>query len=143
MFGGGELGMTMQALSVKQPWAWAIMHAGKDIENRNWPTNFRGRLAIHASKGVTKAEYWEDAAFIEEISGLRPPDYPMLDQRGFIIGTVEVVSCVGDHRSPWFFGEYGFVLAEPRPLVTPIYCKGQLGFWTVPDDVVRQIDEQL
>lgn len=24
------------ALSVRQPWAWAIIHAGKDIENRSW-----------------------------------------------------------------------------------------------------------
>lgn len=24
------------ALSVRQPWAWAIIHAGKDIENRTW-----------------------------------------------------------------------------------------------------------
>ena len=31
----------MKALSVKQPWAWAIFH-GKDVENRDWPTNVRG-----------------------------------------------------------------------------------------------------
>lgn len=24
------------ALSVRQPWAWAIIFAGKDIENRSW-----------------------------------------------------------------------------------------------------------
>lgn len=27
------------ALSIRQPWAWAIVYAGKDIENRTWPTN--------------------------------------------------------------------------------------------------------
>lgn len=26
------------ALSIRQPWAWAILHAGKDIENRDWHT---------------------------------------------------------------------------------------------------------
>jgi hypothetical protein len=24
----------MRALTVRQPWAWAIVHGGKDIENR-------------------------------------------------------------------------------------------------------------
>jgi len=23
----------MKALSIKQPWVWAILHAGKDVEN--------------------------------------------------------------------------------------------------------------
>lgn len=40
----------MKALSVKQPWAWAIIHAGKDIEKRTWRTDYRGPLLIHAGK---------------------------------------------------------------------------------------------
>ncbi|MBW4564641.1 MAG: hypothetical protein KME32_26650 [Mojavia pulchra JT2-VF2] len=27
----------MKALSVRQPWAYAIIYAHKDIENRGWP----------------------------------------------------------------------------------------------------------
>ena len=38
----------MPALSIRQPWAWAILHAGKDIENRSWRTAFRGEVLIHA-----------------------------------------------------------------------------------------------
>ena len=34
----------MKALSIRQPWAWAIINAGKDIENRQWPTKFRGSI---------------------------------------------------------------------------------------------------
>lgn len=34
----------MIALSIRQPWAWHILHSGKDIENRDWPTKFRGRV---------------------------------------------------------------------------------------------------
>ena len=26
--------MTMLAVSIRQPWAWAVIHAGKDVENR-------------------------------------------------------------------------------------------------------------
>ncbi|GAA3417649.1 hypothetical protein [Streptosporangium vulgare] len=44
----------IKALSIKQPWAWAISrravtYAGKDVENRTWTTEYRGLLAIHAS----------------------------------------------------------------------------------------------
>lgn len=40
----------MKALSIRQPWAWLIVAGYKDIENRSWPTNFRGRVYIHASR---------------------------------------------------------------------------------------------
>ena len=38
------------ALSVRQPWAWALLFGGKDVENRTWSTRHRGRIWIHASK---------------------------------------------------------------------------------------------
>jgi len=47
----------MKAISIRQPWAWLIVNGYKDIENRSWPTKFRGRVLIHASKGMTRAEY--------------------------------------------------------------------------------------
>lgn len=124
----------MKALSIKQPWAWAIMHAGKDIENRDWPTKIRGTVAVHVSKGMTKDEYYLGAMMVEEISGLRPPAYPMIETRGYILGTVEIVDCLAGDDSPWFFGEYGFLLQNPRLLVEPVYYKGGLGFWSLPDN---------
>ena len=39
----------MKCLSILQPWAWAIIHGGKDVENRTWRTAYRGPLLIHAS----------------------------------------------------------------------------------------------
>jgi hypothetical protein len=39
----------MKAMSIKQPWVHAILHEGKDIENRSWQRSFRGWVAIHAS----------------------------------------------------------------------------------------------
>ena len=35
----------MKALTIKQPLVHAILHEGKDIENRSWQRNFRGWLA--------------------------------------------------------------------------------------------------
>lgn len=39
----------MKALTIRQPWAWAIFTQGKDIENRDWTTRLRGRVAIDAA----------------------------------------------------------------------------------------------
>lgn len=33
----GQSDLPPLALSIRQPWAWAILCAGKDIENRSWP----------------------------------------------------------------------------------------------------------
>lgn len=43
----------MRALTVLQPWAWAIAHAGKLVENRTWrPPSYElcKTIAIHAGK---------------------------------------------------------------------------------------------
>ena len=119
------------ALSVRQPWAWAIIYAGKDIENRSWQAanhglRRRGRVAIHASKGITQEEY-EDARELMAVYGEpAPPAHELL--RGGIIGSVEVVDVVSRHDSPWFFGPRGLVLKDPRPCEF-IPAKGELGYF--------------
>ncbi len=47
----------IKALSIKQPWAWAIVNGYKTIENRTWKTKFRGAFLIHASKQFDKKGY--------------------------------------------------------------------------------------
>lgn len=125
----------MIALSIRQPWAWLIIHAGKDIENRSWPTRFRGRMLVHAGKGMTKSEYEDVENFLAfgEVShlGLVLPPFEEL-QRGGVIGSVEVVDCVSSHDSPWFFGEHGFLLRDPKPLPF-LPSKGRLGFFDIPE----------
>lgn len=134
-----------EALSVRQPWAWAIIYAGKDIENRSWQAvnhglKKRGRIAIHASKGLGKEEYEDARDFINEIlkaspaSALRCPAAIEL-KRGGIIGSVEVVDVVNDSESDWFMGPRGLVLRDPRPcdFVPSI---GALGYFAwAPADV--------
>ncbi|MCW5318373.1 ASCH domain-containing protein, partial [Nostoc sp. KVJ3] len=44
----------MKALSVRQPWAWAIIYALKNVETRGWPIHYRGDILIHAAKTCTK-----------------------------------------------------------------------------------------
>lgn len=126
------------ALSVRQPWAWAIIHGGKDIENRDWrPGNpglgLRGSICVHAASGMTKEEYEDARGFMEIEIGWRLKKMPSVPPardliRGAIIGVVDVIDVVRGSMSPWFVGPVGLVLANPRP-VEPIPCKGQLGFF--------------
>lgn len=125
------------ALSIRQPWAWAIIHAGKDIENRSWSTNFRGRLHIHASKKFDLDGYDWIRLNARQL-GIRRPllnDMPTPSEfyRGGIIGAVTLADCVTHSPSRWFSGPYGFVLKDPMPTAAQIQCRGRLGIFQ-PDD---------
>jgi len=116
----------MKCLSVRQPWAWAIIHAGKDVENRSWPTKYRGKLVIHAGKGCKPSEYEFAAEDIARTIGRRPPPLDEIP-RGCIVGTVELVDCVENSRSKWAQDDaVHWVVRDPIPCQTrPV--KGMLG----------------
>lgn len=125
------------AISIRQPWAWLIIHGGKDIENRSWPTKIRGRVYIHASKSVSKME-WDNAwKYVRQIA---PDIYNKAScdiksgtiERGGIIGSIDIIDCVEHSESPWFMGQYGFVLENPATLpFKPL--KGKLGFFKIDE----------
>lgn len=126
------MALPAEALSVRQPWAWAIIHAGKDIENRSWKRwkrdwKHRGRTAIHAAMGMTQEEYEDAAGWMRHALGIECPA-PHLLVRGGIIGTVNIVDNVWTHPSPWFQGPGGLVLREAEPIL-PISSKGELGIF--------------
>lgn len=122
----------MKAISIRQPWAWLIVNAGKDIENRSWRTPYRGAVLIHAAKGCTAKEYVEAFLFAEQFVPeivRRMPDRKSIE-RGGIVGMADIVGCVKESSSPWFFGPNGFVLRNQKKL--PFFeCKGRLGFFDV------------
>jgi len=145
-------GPVKKALTVKQPWAWAIIRGLKDVENRSRPTKHRGTLYIHAGKG------WAEEG-VKAIEALRSPmgfqEYPIRHiweeparaTAGMVIGTVDVVDCHhadecwtgsvdrhgNDHEeycSGWGLpGQYHWVLANARPLACPFPENGKLGIW--------------
>ena len=84
----------LPALSIRQPWAWAVIHAGKNIENRSVFSASRmdlrkGRtIAIHAAKGMTRDEYEDAADFMAHIGVDCPPPADLL--RGGIIGVARI-----------------------------------------------------
>ena len=108
----------MKAISIRQPWAWLIMEGFKPVENRTWPTSFRGDIQIHAAKGCTEAEYAEAVEFVRSFSPSIASRMPALDQleRGGIVGIVTITDCVRQHRSPFFVGPWGFVMERPYPV---------------------------
>ena len=118
------------AISIRQPWAWAIIHAGKDIENRSWSTKFRGPVCIHAAKAIPPVRYFLDCHAIMPLVGRGNPPPKWADNfaRGGIIGTAEIVDCVTHSESPWWFGKYGFALRNVCA-VEFIPAKGALGFF--------------
>ncbi|WP_026054137.1 MULTISPECIES: hypothetical protein [Leptospira] len=132
----------MKVLSIRQPWAWLIIRPDiidpnlrieafengeiKDIENRNRKTNFRGRFAIHAS---LKFDH-KGLEYIQRNYGLckemKPDDF----DRGCIIGFSILSECVTESKSRFFFGKYGYVLRDSKPILPRPY-KGRLGFFNV------------
>ena len=75
---------------------------------------------------MTRDEY-EEASWTADDNGVTLPPYEQLE-RGGIVGEVEIVDCVSHSESPWFFGPYGFVLRNSKPL--PFQpCKGSLNFF--------------
>jgi hypothetical protein len=121
----------MKALSIRQPWCWLILHAGKDIENRSWRATFRGAFLIHASGRLDGTREQRDLLRDRVRRDLRveiPPDEAL--ERSGIIGGAIVTDVVEESSSPWFEGPYGLVLGAARPL--PFReCTGQLGFFEV------------
>lgn len=48
----------MKAISIRQPWAHAILHLGKRVENRDWAgCAYRGPVLLHASKTLKLREF--------------------------------------------------------------------------------------
>lgn len=146
----------MKAITIKQPYASLIAHGIKDIDNRTWKTNFRGRILIHSSAKGDRAKYGclqseqRQKVLYTPIGSVNFNDLPF----GSIIGSVEIVDCVINHPSIWaeqtegfvtgikpklhefITGEkvtYNWVLANPIIFEKPIEnVKGKLSFWDYP-----------
>jgi len=136
-FGRPWMAVTMKCLSVRQPWAWAIIHAGKDVENRTWATSYRGLLAIHAGKGCTRAEYDAAAVEIERITGRRPPPLSELP-RGCVVGMVEMNDCVtsGETENDWAQDGYCWWMLTNARACNPAVTRGHLGLFEVTTELL-------
>lgn len=127
----------MRAITVRQPWAWQIIHQRKDVENRtrNIAGAYRGPVAIHA------AQKYDDVAMARLPK--RAPQWvtePRFFYPGVILGVVDLVDVVEDSTSEWAQpGMKHLVLANPRAVADLIPCKGALGLWTPPAEVTSRL----
>lgn len=125
--------MNVKALTVRQPWAAAIAHHGKTVENRTWHTNWRGTLLIHAAKtahpGISLIEHSNVRSAIVAVATLT--DCHPSDGR---------CTSWADYPEP---AVWHWVLADVRTLSEPVACKGALGLWTPAPEVVDAVEAQL
>lgn len=142
----GQAGKTIptKALSIRQPWAWLIVNGYKDIENRSWLKRFPPRILVHAGQSVdleahsallrgfhpakakatlpAGAQAAYAAYCVQTDRGLQPRHL------GGFVGMVDITGVQGDHDSPWFVGDYGYILANGIPLPF-LPWRGVLGFF--------------
>lgn len=149
----------LRILSVRQPWAWAIVHGGKDVENRvrNLAGDYRGLVAIQAGLTRDKGASPFSGALLAAARESR--GVPWAGHRGEIIGVVELVGVhdsrmdgCGTRRGTARLGEliplcsewadpwaHHLVLANPRPLSEPMPWKGALHLQRPTADEVAEI----
>jgi hypothetical protein len=125
----------MRALTIRQPWAWAILSAGKRIENRTWkPPEWAvgSVIALHAG-GVLEEE---GAALLRRRGFAVPDELP----RAAIVGTARIAGVItAPVDDPWWEGPVGWVLSEVMQLPEPIPCPGKQGLWKLPDETAKLI----
>ena len=138
-----ELPCPTHAATLYQPWAWLVATGMKPLENRPkgfWRRNFRGWFWIHAGARISVHEA-ERAAALARTNGVTSLPPEVMLPHGAIIGMARVTGCLdvpdpGSLPDGWRMeGKLGFVLAEARPLKTPVPARGYQCFWRVPEDV--------
>lgn len=121
----------LRALTVCQPFAHLIALGLKPIENREWPTKYRGDLVIHAGK----SRDW-----------LGPDDlacYPAM-VFGAVVCRVELYDCVPLRNLPpaltghqHAHGPWCWLLRNVRRCY-PREVRGAQGIWTIDPAFVKE-----
>lgn len=138
---------TITVLSVRQPWAWLLCAGLKNVENRNWRTNYRGELFIHAGKSFDwDAFKWLSQAVPTRFAAKEAAEHFGIrfgiserksvitahkDEFGAIVGRVDLIDC-GRSQSVWAQPEakYHWTVRSGQHII-PIPMRGQLGLFQV------------
>ena len=137
----------MKALTICQPYASLICEGRKRIENRSWPTGYRGPLLIHAGKSKNYLQGWNVRR-----DGFLPQPMPM----GAVVGMAELVACYHlpairekkiqlppehswIHSHQHTEGPALWVLEDVQRLKEPIPWNGKQGLWD-PAELIASVD---
>lgn len=147
----------IRGLTIRQPWAYAIAHAEKTIENRGWTTGYRGLIAIHAAASAGPRDQWEYAAdMVADLANIPYRDVERGMQVRSAIVAVAYLSGVCStsyglpHRmglacdcGPWAMPRQRHLkLIGVTALARPVPCKGALGLWRLPPHVAAAVQKQ-
>lgn len=150
--------MNLPALTIHQPWAWAIACGSKPVENRGWVTYFRGDFAVHA--GMSVGTRWDFELNVQSVARrCGVPEQVVIEAaevRGAVIAVATLVDVCSASRhigfastprcdcGPWAGNQQRhFKLADVRALPEPIPVKGAQQFWSLPDDVDARVRAAL
>lgn len=126
----------MKALTICQPYAELIANGAKRVENREWPTNYRGPLMIHAGKSRS----WLSGETDDELAA----EFGRRVEFGAIVARCNLVACLhidrieaGEYKAtyPWLDGDphangtWCWVLEDVERLPEAIPWKGAQGLW--------------
>jgi hypothetical protein len=139
----------VRAVSVRQPWAWAIARGHQPVLNRAAGTGYRGPVAIYASFRVDLESFESDA-----VRRAVSTTWDAADPAAAIGGIVAVVSLAGVCApATWAApcgcgawarpGAYHWQLADPRPLRWPVLAVGQAGLWELAPAVAGGVARLL
>lgn len=146
----------IRGLTLWRPWAAAIVHGPKRVENRPWfpPLSLLDCglwIAVHAGKrwdpGGARfiAETWQECPAALDHDDEETGWPPAFVAQG-IVGVARVAGVegaggrYGQPTDPWAVGPWCWHLADVRVLPTPIPCRGAQGLWTLPPDVLAVIE---
>jgi hypothetical protein len=136
-----------RALSLTQPWATLMAIDAKRVETRAWNTNYRGWVAIHASKGYPmecRNLCYSSPFGLAMANYISPDDLPL----GQILAVTEIIEsgrtehvqglsdqeiALGDY-SP---GRYAIFTRGVRRLKQPITIKGALNIWRLSTPITE------
>jgi hypothetical protein len=128
----------LTAITLYQPWASLIAKGCKQYETRDWPTSYRGLIAIHAGrKPKGKQELREHDKVLASFKDLLNEDCPysavvaIAELTDVILMTEEFINqqCPTELRcGDWKIGRYAFKLENIRA-ISPIPAVGKQGLW--------------
>lgn len=129
------------ALTICQPYAWAVMQGLKRFENREWHSDYVGPLVIHA--GRSEKFLAQGLADLKRLKIVI--DEPLV--YGAILGVVDMVDCVrpgpltktAGRQDPFASGPYCQVYEKPRRLSSPVPYLGKQRFFYVPREHVAEL----
>lgn len=158
----------MRALTVQQPYAWAVCVGGKTVENRSdrrgelqavrsWSRASGHTVAVHTSRRDAGQDAYRLVRNLSSVEVSLPSggSRPTVWAYGAVIATALVTgvhgasACYdpasGRYCSPWAEPHAAhLVLDDVRVLHRPVEARGQLGLWEIADTtVLAEIRRQL